>query len=184
MIRDGVSRNVKGFIEAYEVREGRPWRLLAARGNLIANQAADIEALALATGAAINGMYLVYENNGSATPITPDVLNTAATYATPSADRGLVRISTLGEPAIATSSDIYTGNMVSFVGVTDGSVFFPGVPVIDGTSSFYTAALVLMPDFTDQSKDLVFSCGDLSTAITKVAGAQIGLRWTLTFTNT
>ena len=59
----------------------------------------------------------------------------------------------------------------------------PGPAEPAAASRNYTAALVLMRDITDQAQDMIFSCGDLTTAITKVAGAQVGLRWTLTFTN-
>ena len=179
---DKVIRNVTGCIEIHEVRNNT-WRFIAAGHNLICNQAADIQAMALGAGLTLNGMYMVYRNTVGATPITPDKYNTATTYATPSANRGMTRVSTLGDPTLSVLGADYLSNRVTLVGVTDGSAFFPAVPVIDGTSVFYTAALVLMRDITDQAQDMIFSCGDLTTAITKVAGAQVGLRWTLTFTN-
>lgn len=179
---DKAFGRVKGFIELYEVRGG-DWKPVWAGPNLVANQAADIMASVLAGGTAVNGMYLVYRNDPGAVSITPDKTNTAATYAAASANRGLVRVTTIGEPSLAQVGSDYVNNKITFVGVTDGSAFFPLVPVVDGTSVFYTAALVSIPDELTQADDLIFSCGDLGTAITKAAGAQVGLRWSITFTN-
>jgi len=69
------------------------------------------------------------------------------------------------------------------MGVSDGVSFFPGTPVLDETSVFYHSALVSTKEGEEQSDDMIFSCADFSTPVKKVAGAQLGMRWGLSFTN-
>jgi hypothetical protein len=169
---------VRGTIEVFNVKDG-DWELVHKQHNLVTYQGADILAKAVAGALNINTMYLVFENDAGAIRISEDLGNIAATYAETSSDRGYVRVSTMGEPIYSASTDDYTNNEVVFLGVTDGTS--EGDTVEDGTSVFYHTALVAAPDADDQTEDLIFSCTDLTTEISKVAGAQIGIRWTLTF---
>jgi len=173
-------KHVKGMIQLYAVR-GNDWELLDTQHNLVTYQGADILAKACAGALNINAMYMVFENDPSAIRISEDLGNIASTYADSSPNRSFVRVSTMGEPVYTSSDSDYQNNEVAFLAVTNGISEFPLVPVTDGTSVFYHSALVAAPDMDDQTEDLVFSCADLSTEPTKVAGAQIGIRWTLTF---
>lgn len=175
-----IDTGVHGSIEPFMLVAGDV-RRYGEQCNMTVNSLNDAMALALGSGLRVNGMYLVYRNDPGATPIAPAKTNTAATYAAATANRGLVRVSTIGTPAISSGDALYTGNKVTVIGVTDGTAFFSTVPVIDGTSVFYHTALVCIQDFDNQSRDIIISCADLTNPLTKLAGAQIGNRWTLTF---
>jgi hypothetical protein len=176
-----IFKNVKGRLEISYVYPGNRWEKIHEQSNLVTNQGSDILAKALAGKMNVNGMYLVFRNAPSATPIVADKANVAATYATASTNRSFVRVTTMGEPIFTASDSDYQNNEVTFMAVTDGTSFYPSVPVTDGSSVFYHSALVAMPSFSDQTTDAIFSCADMSTPITKIAGAQIGLRWIITF---
>jgi hypothetical protein len=180
-LKEKAKKYAKGQIEySYVYPDGR-WELIHSQPNLITNEGSDVMAKALAGQLTVNGMYLVFRNDSGATPIVADKTNTADTYATPSANRSFCRVTAMGLPIFTASGADYQTNKVEFLAVTDGTSFYPSVPVTDGTSVFYHSALMALPDYTDQSLDKIFSCSDLSVAITKIAGAQIGIRWTITF---
>jgi len=176
-------RTVKGTIELFKV-DGDKWDLVHKQHNLVTYQGSDILAKALAGDLNINMMYMVFENDPAAVRISEDLSDVAATYADSSANRSFVRVTTMGDPVYTSEGTDYQTNQVAFLAVTDGISFFPAVPVTDGTSVFYHTALVASTDFDDQTEDMIFSCADLTTDISKVAGAQIGIRWTITFEST
>jgi len=149
-------KTVKGKIEIFRVN-GDSWDLIHKQHNLIIYQGADILAKALAGDLNINAMYLVFENDPGAIRISADLSNIAGTYADASANRSFVRVSTMGNPVYTSSDSDYQNNEVAFLAVTDGTSFFPTVPVTDGTSVFYHSALVSAADMDDQSEDLIFS---------------------------
>ena len=174
-------KTMKGEIELFAVKDG-DWTSIHKQDNMIVNSGADILAKALAGDLQVNAMYLCFENAAGATDYTAAITNDAAYYAGASADRSFVRVTALSDASYSTSdATTYDNNKVTFTGVTDGTTFFESVPVQDGTSSFYHAALVAAPEASDQTEDIIFSCSDLTTAITKIAGAQIGIRWTVQF---
>lgn len=179
--KETVKKYATGELElSYVYPDGR-WEHICTQHNLITDQGSDILAKALAGTFTVNGMYLVFRNDSGAVPIVADKTNVADTYATASANRSFCRVTAMGAPVFTSSSAEYLNNRVAFLAVTDGTSFYPSIPVTDGTSVFYHSALMAIPDFDTQDTDLVFSCSDLTTAITKIAGAQIGVRWTITF---
>jgi hypothetical protein len=183
MIKDHYGA-VKGELSLFEVVGGE-WRPLLRQANMVTYQGSDAMARMAGGTAQINGVYFVFRNSPAAMPIVADKSNNAATYASigSSPNRNFVRVPLAADPVYSASSAFYSGNRAVFMAVTDGtSIYLPGVPVVDGTSVFYHVALMCVPDFDEQTDDLVFSCADLATPQTKTAGAQIGLRWTVTFT--
>ena len=181
-MKEKLNRLVVGRIQIFRVSDGK-WILIDEKKNLVTYGGSDILAKALANELKVNCIYVVFENNPAAIRISTDASNIAATYATSSPNRSFVRVPTMGDPVYSSTDPDYANNEVSFLGVTDGSSEFPAVPVTDGVSVFYHSALVAAPDMDDQTKDVVFSCANFSSDQTKVAGAQIGIRWTLTFTS-
>ncbi len=172
--------HMKGEIELYSVQDD-VWTFNYKQHNLIAYDGSDVLAKALAGDLNINLMYLVFENDPAAVRISEGLANDAATYAATSPNRSFVRVSTIGEPVYSASTSNYVNNKVVFLGITDGTTQVPSVPVTDGTSVFYHSALVASVEGAAQDEDKIFSCSDLTTEITKIAGAQIGIRWTITF---
>jgi len=180
-MKETLKKVAKGHVEVFLVKDGK-WTKVGETHNDICYEGMDILAKAVHGDLAINTIYLVFENNAAAADITVDAANTYATYTAAEANRSFVRVATLGDPIYdTTDSAKYDYNQVVFLGVTDGTTYFPAIPVTDSTSVFYHTALVASPDFDDITQDEIFSCADLTTTVTKVAGAQIGIRWTITF---
>ena len=171
----------KGRIELSWVKDG-VWTPFHEQPNLVVYGAADILASAITGNRFVNGMYIAFEN-ASVARYSEDASNDAAYYApvVPIDDRGFVRVTTLGEPIIETTDPNYSGNKVTFLGVTDGTSFLPGVDVEDTESVFYHSALVSIDENNSQEDDLVFSCSDFAIDVTKIAGSQLGIRWEITF---
>lgn len=173
----------KGEIELSWVKDG-VWEPFHRQPNLVVYEAADIMAECVAGLRKIDGMYIAFENS-DVTKYSPDVTNDASYYnpVTPVADRSFVRVTTLGEPIIETTDPNYGGNKITFLGVTDGSSFFPSVVLTDSVSVLYHSALVSMSNEGVQEDDMIFSCADFAIPVTKIAGSQLGVRWELTFNN-
>jgi hypothetical protein len=178
-------RLVFGRIEVFAKR-GPIETLLFKQNNTIVNSAADILALAVSGDTAINGMYLAYTNGVVAEAPVP-VERAASHYHTLGSisPKGFVRVPTVSEPAFSsTNTTLYNGNAVKFVAISDANVVIadPGNDVTDGLSTFYGAGLmVLDPD--GYVNDLLFAAVNFDIPQLKVAGANIGVRWTLTFAN-
>ena len=180
MFKDKLSKHqVKGSFGIYLVKDS--WELIHEQHNIVVNSAADILARAISGKAVINGMYMAFENDPGADKYIEAVGNNKNYYAVPANDRSFVRVTTLGEPIIETTDAKYAGNKITFLGVTDGTSFFPSVPLTDSVSVLYHTALVSMKEGGGQDDDVIFSCSDFDIPVTKIAGAQLGLRWSLNF---
>jgi hypothetical protein len=175
-----IAPAAKGRITLFEVTDGE-WRQCHQQDNMVTYSGADAMALMATGSSSINAIYLVYRNDPGAINITADKSNTADVYGASVTNRGVVRITTLGEAALTSSAAEYEGNKATFMGVSDGTTMFPSTPVTDGVSVFYHAALVCAPNISDQEDDIIFSCADFSTVQTKVAGAQLGVKWEIIF---
>lgn len=189
-IREGHKLPVKGEIELfYLFPRGRTQRIMRQR-NVILDSGMDIAARALAGDINVNGMYMAYDN--SAPPIaepTPAVTTTALYYQTTGSTdpRGFVRVPTIAMPAFAPTDTQYNTNKATFVAISDGNVAIPdgGNTVQDGVSQFYGAALAYL-DPDDMADDILFSAISFKdigtpTEFEKIAGAQIGIRWSIWF---
>ena len=172
------SIHMKGSIELFDIRDNVWGDPILKQSNLITFQGSDVAARALAGNIKVDGMYLCFENN-TTTSYVAQQTNNAGYYQTEIADRGLVRIPTIAVPEYSKSSDDYVNNKVIFTAVTDGTSF--GTESVSTGSVFKHAALVSLAD--DAVNDLIFSCTDLASDIPKIAGAQIGIKWTINFTS-
>lgn len=171
-------KGVSGSLELFRVVDGK-WELIHEQHNMVTYGGGDLMAKAVAGLATVTGMYLGFRN-GADTPFAAAKTNDAAYYATVSANRSICRVSTMAAPVFTASSADYANNKVAFLAVTDGTSLSETVTVTDGVSEFYHCALVSLG--ATQADDVIFSCAAMGTALTKIAGAQIGIRWTLTFT--
>jgi len=183
-------RGVRGQIELFRQLPQGPEEILA-QGNTILNGAADLMAKAVAGQLLINGMYFAYDNDGPPFDDTspPPKERTATFYHTDGGGtRNFVRAATLAQPSFDASDTQYNHNKVVFVAVTDGGGELPGAGNIltDGLSQFYGAALGwLSPD--GYTEDLLFSAIDFDdigavSHFQQIAGAQLGIRWSIFFT--
>lgn len=188
--KDGVRGGMRGEIEVFR-RLNNQDTLLFRRSNLIVNSGMDLLAAALSGSQFVNGMYMLFENTAGAAPTTsPDVALTAPDLQTAAVDPfGLVRVATLSEAGFDTTDDtLYSSNKVVFVAISDlVNPITGGADVTDGLSQFYGAALAYL-DPDDLEADILFSAvtfndleGGVLPQIEKIAGAQVGIRWSVFF---
>jgi hypothetical protein len=179
-----------GTIELYYVFPDGREEVALRRSNTILNSGMDFASKALAGDLQVNGMYFAYDN--AAPPVhdcSPPVERTASYYHTvgSGATQNFVRAATLSQPSYEATSAAFNHNRATFVGVTSGSGVLAGAgnTLVDGTSDFYGAALAWLHP-TDYQQDILFSAvafDDSGPAtFEKVAGAQLGLRWSINFT--
>jgi hypothetical protein len=162
---------------------------LLSKPNLVVNTGADVMALAVSGQSPINGMYMAYENSAPPIVESSPVVTRAASYyhTTGSTDpRGFVRVPTVSQPDFTSSDPKYNNNQVTFVAISDSNVVIPdgGNAVTDGTSQFYGAALLHLAP-TGYADDILFAAATFSDSgpseFEKIAGAQLGVRWTVEF---
>jgi len=176
-----------GEIELFARRDGQD-HVLARKKNVIVNSGMDLLAKALGGKLSVNGMYFAYDNDGSPyTDVTPPVQRTASFYHSDGGGtRNFDRAATLAQPSYSTTDAAFNNNKVTFVAITTGTGLLAGAGNIltDGTSQFYGAALAYL-DPDDYQQDILFSSvsfNDIGPShFTKIAGAQIGIRWGIYF---
>lgn len=108
-----------------------------------------------------------------------------------SADKDFLRVSLLGDPTLGIEAgyeDFFTdgvdGNKLTFLAQTQGSSGFHGKTFSNAANSkVYGAALVATPDFSDQSKDVIFArmyypSGEQQV---KPTSGQVGITWDVPF---
>lgn len=176
---------MRGTIKLFTITEGK-WSYHSTFTNNTLNSGYDIMARAVAgdTTAIVNGMYVEYMNG---TPLEPviELDRTPEYYRNLSAPYGYVRFKTISQPVFSTSDDaLYTNNVVTFRGVTDGDTSQGGAPILDGTSQFFTIALAALPVMNDDTADTLISAAPIKNAevfapITKIANSNLGFEWSL-----
>ena len=148
----------------------------------------------------ISGMYFEYENVADPEqPITvPEFARTlgAEHYTALTAPKDFLRVPLRLEPTIgvATASEgaevlqqAGRGNQLTFFAQTAGNggfnngLFCPFSHTAN--SKIYSAALVAMPRFDDQSRDVIFARTnfDIGDQTSKEASSQIGVTWDIAF---
>jgi hypothetical protein len=175
---------VKGKVELFEVRDGI-WTKQCEFNNNILYSGYDAMAKAFAGNSdyVVNGMYLEYMNGTPTQPIIP-LDRTTSYYEELDDPYGYVRIKTLSQPVFTASDESkYETNVITLIGVTDGSSA-GGADIIDGTSQFYSLALVAIPNLNSKSTDTLVSAapimsGGTFTPKTKLANSQLGFKWSL-----
>ena len=175
-----------GILDLFYVYGNGSWKYICTCRNAVMYSGADIAAMAIKgdSGGVVNTLYLEYKNG---TPTLPSIgRDRSTTYYTGLASTyGYVRVPVTASATSATSA-YYTGNKVTFTGMTDGTTEGPA-SITDGVSYFFGGALVASPDFTDSTQDVLFSSSAFTdgtgalVSIPKIANAQIGVQWSVTF---
>lgn len=157
--------------------------------NLILFSGADIFARLLAgqNAYAVNAVYLEYANTAGSIAIPAFDRTGGVDYynglsGSPTVD--FLRVPLLIDPGISSTGADYTGNRVTFLANSQGSVGFHGKPFEQSSNSrVYGAALVSAPSLTDQSQDIVFSrvymggVAGWDVDVEKIDGLEIGITW-------
>ena len=186
--KDTFKDFVQGEIEVLQIHADGTEELLLRKKNMILNSGSDLVAKAVAGELHINGMYLVYRNGADAKfPVSATL--TPADFAVLPAGSGFVRVPTISRAGYTSSDIIYSHNQVQFTAVSDSNPVFPsgGNTITDGVTMFYGAALAFIAPGTDSTKDVLMASSHFEyqaapIEYVKIAGAQIAVRWTLTFT--
>ena len=184
-----VYSSVRGDLEVF-LRTAEGDRTLFRTQNMIVNSGSDILAKCLGgIDRAINGMYLQFDNGADLVDAGEalSVDREASFYHSTTNLKGILRVATLASPSFETTVEAdYQHNKVLFVAVSDDNVL-TGEPIVDGTSRFFGAGLIHRAE--TYADDVLFSAVHFRnpttsalTPITKIANAQIGVRWGITFT--
>ena len=196
--RYSMVNSANGFIKlfSFDPRTGHVRKLIT-KHNLILYSGADIMAQCLSGNAAyaVAAMYLEFQNNAgsssssSSSSIAPPTFDRTGGVAyynglAGSPDRDYLRVPLTVNPSISASSALYTGNQITFFGVSEGTVGFNGKPFGESSnSSVLGAALVSTPDWASQASDQVFSrVYSGIDAVRKETGFEIGVTWTVRLT--
>jgi hypothetical protein len=175
---------VKGTVELFEVQDGI-WTKQCEFNNNILYSGYDAMAKAFAGDSdfVVNGMYIEYMNGTPTQPIIS--LDRSADYYEQLDDPyGYVRIKTISQPVFSPSdASKYESNVITLIGVTDGTSA-GGAEILDGTSQFYSLALVSIPSLSNKTTDTLVSAapimsGSTFTPKTKLANSQLGFKWSL-----
>jgi len=140
----------------------------------------------MASGAVcINGLYLEYRTGAPVDPTPIPMTRDRAYYTGLVAPAGYCRLATLSEPVFSASAAEYANNVVTFEAITDGTSA-GGAPIVDGTTQFFTTALVSMPDILDPAQDLLYNAtaiqaSSLFAPVPKVANVQVSVRCAIEF---
>lgn len=155
---------VKGFVSVL----GSDGRVLAATANTTVYSGYDLMTRALMgdRDAVVNGVYLQYVRNTSA-PAEPSIPLTrdAAYYRGLTGANGFLRLRTLTSPEMgSTDSSKYNANKAVFTAFADSQSESHGASfsIADGSQIIiFSTALAAIPDFSDMSKDVVYSAAAL-----------------------
>jgi len=142
----------------------------------------------------INGMYIEFDNSGSPTDPSPVAATRARSYyealedAGYAGDLGYVRVPITLPPQFSSTGGNYQSNKASLVAVTD-PVTASKNDVIDGTTEFFTVALVHIADIDDPTQDEVYNVAVIKNSgvfspILKAANIQVGITASVQFEET
>lgn len=169
------------------IKDGRVVREVARMFNTTLYTGYDLLAAMATSGKYLNGMYLEYQNTP---PLEPTISPTRdrsyyAALENPGATEGYVRVPIALDPIFSSTAAEYQSNKATLTGVSD-PVKAGDLDIIDGTTQFFTVALVHMPDIGDPSQDIVYNAapmyyGGSFTPVPKVANVQIGVQASIKF---
>lgn len=157
--------------------------LESAPKNLTMYKGSDLVVRSLAGQAEYAIQYMYFEfTNGSIPSVTPAKDDTVSYFTgLDGINKDYIRVPLAVSPSFdTTDSDLYDGNIVRFIGVTDGTAGIKGLTFSQSASSqVYGGALVASPT-GDISSDIVFSRFYFATARPKLDGTQLGIKWGVT----
>lgn len=181
---------IRGDLKIFDIAPDDSRRLVCMVQNLYTYSGADI-VTALVSGRPeykIATMYMEFENLAApGDPIVPpnyDRTSKVDYYSDLSAPRDFLRVPLTLTPTILTSDEeLFSGNQVTFFGISAGNVGENGLPFIyTANSTVFGGALVASPVPDTQANDRLFSRTYWAdAAVLKQQNHQIGVQWTLRF---
>lgn len=151
--------------------------------NLTMLKAADILAKLLG-GAAYPLTHMYFEFTNGAVPSVTPVNTETVTYYTglDGVTKDYIRTPISAGADYASSAGAYSNNIVRFFGITAGTAGVKGLTFNQSSSSkVYGAGLICSPT-GDISSDIVFARIYFSTAVNKLDGSSVGVRWSVSLT--
>jgi len=175
---------MKGLVELFDITQSGIWVPRCSFSNNILDSGYDALARTISgdSAYAVNGMYIEYKNGVPTEPVI-SLDRTRSYYTSLASPYGYCRVRTVASPVYSESATKYSGNIVTFIGITDGTPAGGAAP-IDGTAQYYSLALVAMPEYGDPAQDKLVAAGAIKyygvfAPITKLANSQTGVRWSL-----
>lgn len=156
------------------------------RRNLITYGGSDILGRILSGNALYVPSRMYFEFHNGASPPTPTVSRDTEPdyYLGLTGTEDFLRVPLNFTPALSASSGNFVSNICTFMGVTSGSTGArttgPLTFSSGALSKVFSAAIVASPT-GDVGGDIVFARFNLDTAIAKIAGSQIGVKWQVQF---
>lgn len=177
------------------IKAGVPALEVARMRNTVVYTGYDLLASLATSDKYLNGMYIEFTNGVVADPSPISATRDRSYYealedAGYAGDLGYVRVPIALEPLFSSTDGgtNYQSNKATLVAVTD-PVSASKNAVIDGTSQFFTVALVHIPDINDSSQDIVYNAaviknGGVFAPVPKTANIQVGIQATAKFEET
>lgn len=182
MNKDFLAIKAAGKVTVSLVKDGESTPI-ASFHNDLQDTGLEVIAKALCDTSSINYMYLLYTNAASPTDIVTTGSLTAEDLQDTDTDKGFIRVPISGRSVAGT---VLTFQGVTTATATAAAVALGSPAVIDETSQFYAAGLVMAPVPDNALEDILFSAAqftdqsEASFSITKIANAQIGISWEVT----
>jgi len=153
--------------------------------NTILYSGYDLLAAMVSGETCINGLYLEYTNGAPVDPTPIAATRTRTYYTGLVAPNGYCRLATLSTPTLSASGVLYSSNVVTFEAITDGTSA-GGAAIVDGSTQFFTTALIAMPDVLTPASDLLYNAvaiqdGATFAPVPKVANVQVSVRCAIQF---
>lgn len=185
--------NPKCDFELFYVKDGQRLETLCEMPNTTMYTGYDLLAAMATSGKYLNGMYIEFKNAAPSDPSPIAATRDRSYYAALedlgyAGDLGYVRVPITLEPEYSSTGVNYLSNKAKLVAVTD-PVTASKIAVIDGTSQFFTVALVNITDINDPTQDTVYNVavlknGGVFAPILKPANIQIGVNATVKYEET
>ena len=151
--------------------------------NLVVYSGYDLLALALSGKGRINAMYLEFTNVVPSAPVIAATRDRSY-FAGLIGNNGYLRIVNLPEPVVSASGASYIGNVLTFLGSSEGAVSHGAT---FGTGSYViSSALVWAPDIADPTQDIVYNAaavmaGGVFAPLQKAVNIGVGLSAAIQF---
>lgn len=177
-----------GFVEAFTIDKHGRETILGRSKNTVQYEGFDAlgKLLSGETTGRINAMYFQFDDGGPGTARSVgarDVTSAQFRNLSSGLDFVRVRMGTGSTQATeATFPGLYNSNQINFMAIASaGDIGSANALVFNAGDAIEMAALVVAPDWTDNTQDLVYAAWAPDSPITVPATGAFGLRWAVVF---
>lgn len=176
---------LKGFFEIFHRLPNGKELVICRRKNTVTHQGMTALAKVLSgqISSRINAMYFKFDSSGAAGPDSVAADTTTEDFHGVAAPYDYARATlTQGIPGTSDST-VYVANRAVFVGlVPTGTIGEINALTLSSASVITSMALVISPDESDRTQDLVYAVAAPAAVIVPMENSGVGMRWTTQFT--